>query len=78
MDSVYRIYGISIPKKELLEDHNKIQLQDPELCLQGSVLEKVEFRAGRTDDEITNLEMLACVSQDRNSGGLVEFGFGPS
>lgn len=75
---MYRIYGISIPKKELLEDYNKIRLQDLEIPLQCPASEKVESHAERTDEEIPNLKTLVRVPQDRGSLLAVQFGFEPS
>lgn len=74
MDSVYRIYGISIPKEELLEDYNKMSPQHP-------ASEETEFHAERTDETIPNLETPTCARPDHNSRSSVlatQFGFGPS
>lgn len=74
---MYRIYGISTPKKIFLEDFNNIRLQDPLRC---PSLEKAEIYGKRTDEVITNLETSAHASH-RNSGSYflaMQFGFGPS
>lgn len=35
---MYRIYGISTPKKEFLEDYSKIPLKDPDMSLRSPSL----------------------------------------
>lgn len=81
MDSVYRIYGISTPKEEFLEDYNKMRPQDPEMSPQRSVSKKTELHTERTDETILNLETPTCARPDRNSRSNVlgmQFRFGPS
>lgn len=74
---MYRIYGISTPRKIFLEDFNNTRLQDP---LRYPGLEKAEIYGERTDEITTNLETSAHVPH-RNSRSYflaMQFGFGPS
>lgn len=67
MDSVYRIYGISIPKEEFLEDYSKIRPQDPEMSPQRPASDETELHTERTDETILNLETPTHARPDRNS-----------
>lgn len=57
---MYRIYGISTPKKIFLEDFNNIRLQDPLRC---PGLEKAEIYGERTDEIISYFLGLGRASQ---------------
>lgn len=57
-DSVRRIYGISIPKKVLLEDRNKVKLEDLEGFLKRDS-EENQGDAELTKEAIVNLGLLS-------------------